>query len=390
MAPRSTKHADVVLFGESGGLDQGGMAMPALLAANWVKYLRELANARRVRLDYIGASRADNVLRAQDIRYALSTIDHLPNELNAVAIFVKVAEHKSFTVAAKKLGITTSGASKAVNRLEARLGVQLAQRTTRSIKLTPEGALYAERCRQLLNELEEASHAVTSAQTEPSGKLRIQIPAAEGRAIIVPALSRFLDEYPKLTLDLELVGLGFAVQEGVVDCAVLIGTLPDARIVARKICVLRYVICASPDYLGRYGTPATLDELRHHRGLVYLNPLTGRPADWQVLIDDKITNVPIRPSLTTDGIQTLVDAAVGGAGVTLAPTAVVSKHVSSGALRVVLPGLSIPTQTMSVVYLHSRRLSPRISAFTKFLTKLIPADPPWDRVFRDGTANQGK
>lgn len=308
----------------------------------------------------------------------MSSIDRTPEVLNAISVFVQVAQLRSFTAAAHKLGMTASGVSKAVTRLEEKLGVQLAKRTTRSVSLTNEGAAYAERCQQILAELDEAAALVTRAQQVPRGTLRIQLPAAEGRNAIIPHLPRFMREYPDLALEIELSGRAGDLSDKTIDCAVRIGEPPDVRLVARKICDLRYVICASPGYLARRGQPMNVADLMQHDALMYLNPLTGRRVDWQYLKDGALHAAPVQAKLSANGIQTLVDAAVADAGLVYAATAVVSGLIGDGRLQRVLPDLLLPSQPMLLLYPPNRQLSPRIRAFAHFLSEIIPAVPSWD------------
>lgn len=299
-----------------------------------------------------------------------------PSEaLGAIAIFVQVADLRSFTAAAHKLGMTASGVSKAITRLEARLGVQLAKRTTRQVSLTEEGALYAERCRQILAELDEVNALVTRRQHAPKGKLRIQLPAAEGRNLIVPILADFVEHYPELSIEFELLGRATELTDETVDVSIRIGAQPDSGLVMRKLCDLHYVLCASPSYLEKHGSPATLSDLSNHRCLTYLNPLTGRHSEWRFLKQGKIVAVPIRSRFSANGVQALIDAAVAGIGIVYAATAALEHYLDSSQLKTVLTDYPIPHQPLHILYLPNRHLSPKVRALVDFLTDAIPNKP---------------
>lgn len=300
--------------------------------------------------------------------------------LNALTVFVRVAETKSFTAAAKRLGISASGISKAVSRLEEELGVRLLNRTTRTVRLTDDGASFFDRCRQILAEIEDAETALTRTRSIPHGKVRVQMPVVFGGRVIVPALANFTERYPGLTLDVELSDRMVDLAGEGLDATIRIGKLEDSRLIARKLCDLNFVTCASPEYLARHGEPTTPDELEHHQCLGYFLPHTGRYREWQFAREGQRSSKAASGRLNLNNAESLLTAAIAGAGIANMASFVAAEAIAAGKLKLVLRHYISVGPQVSVVYLRSRHLSPRVQAFVEFLVRVAPPIPPWDRV----------
>lgn len=200
--------------------------------------------------------------------------------LSDIAVFVRVVEAGSFTAAAEQLGLSQSAVSKCITRLETHLGTRLLNRSTRKFSLTEAGSTLHARGRRALDELEEAELEVARLQTEPRGVLRVNAPMSFGILHLAPALAEFLNRYPALTVDLQLDDRIVDLVEEGFDCAIRIKALTDSTLVARKLAPCRMVVCASPDYLKRRGTPTTPDALRDASStLIAAIPPTGHSAD---------------------------------------------------------------------------------------------------------------
>lgn len=300
--------------------------------------------------------------------------------LNSLSIFVKVAEHRSFSVAAERLGITASGASRAIARLEQKLGAKLLNRTTRSVNLTDDGMGFFQRCRQILADMEEAKAAVTRTQSTPRGHMRVQIPVGFGKRVIVPALAQFVERYRELVLDVELNDRGTDLVRDKVDLAVRVGDVRDTRLIVRKLCRTRFIGCASPAYLERFGEPRSPNDLKKHRCLGYFIPQTGRYREWEFAVNGKEFSRTLHGTLNINNGEALLDAAMAGAGIANIATFVAAEAIASGKLKVVLRDFIAHGPEISMVYLPNRRLSPNVRAFAEFLSRLIPSNPPWDQV----------
>ena len=298
--------------------------------------------------------------------------------MQGISVFVRVAESRSFTAAAGKLGITPSGASKAVTRLEDRLGVRLVHRTTRSVSLTDDGTAFYERCRQILSELEDAEAAVTRRRTKPRGRLRVQMPVAFGQRIVVPLLAQFVELYPELVIDAELSDRSPDLADEGLDVAIRIGDLGDTRVVARKLCDLRFVTVASPLYLQRHGEPGTPDDLERHRCLMYYLPHTHRYREWHFSTNGAPYSRSFAGSLNLNNSPALLDAAIAGAGVANVSTFIAYDAIRAGMLKVILRDYVGVGPAVWAIYLQRRHLSPRVQAFVQFLVARIPSLPAWD------------
>jgi len=292
--------------------------------------------------------------------------------VHAISVFVRVAEARSFAAAAQRLGVSPSAASKSVTRLEQRLGVRLLNRTTRSVSLTEDGNMFFERCRQILSELEDAESAVTRAQTQPSGRLRVVMPPGFGRTVLVPVLAKFADLHPHLVVDVEFSSRRVDLAEEGVDVVIHIGELRDRRLVARKLCDIRYVAVAAPAYLARCGEPKTPDDLARHRCLGYHIPRTQRYRDWNFASGGDRFSRHVAGRLNMNDGAALLDAAVAGAGIATVASFLASEAVRSGRLQIVLRDYESVGPAVWVAYLERRHLSNRIRALVDFLTDEAP------------------
>lgn len=301
--------------------------------------------------------------------------------LQGVVVFVRVAESRSFTEAAKHLGISPSGVSKAISRLEDRLGTRLVHRTTRSINLTHDGSAFYESCRTILDELEAAENAVSERRALLRGKLRIQMPLGLGQRIMVPLIGQFAELHPELTFDVELSDRESDLANESLDLAIRISELRDASFVARHLCNLRFVTVASPRYLEKYGEPRTPDELDRHRCLVFYLPHLRRYREWRFSSGGNVFSHTPAGVISLNDAQAVLDAVIAGAGIANVATYVAHDAVRSGQLRVILRDYSAPGPPVSVVYLERRHLAPRVQAFVDFLKTKITAPPKWDELF---------
>ncbi|TDV06132.1 LysR family transcriptional regulator [Paraburkholderia caballeronis] len=297
------------------------------------------------------------------------------DKLSSIIVLVRVAECSSFTEAAFRLGMSASGVSRAIARLEKRLGVHLVKRTTRGLSLTDEGVVYVERCRLVLAELEDADAHIMNQRSSPSGVTHVQMPPAFARKVVLPALPQFLERNPDLQVEVELSGRTPDLAEESIDVALRFGHPRDSRIVARKLCHIASVVCASPRYLERHGAPATLDDLTRHRCLTFVNPRTGRHDQWSFVDGGHTRSVPVRQVLSSNDMQTLVDAAVAGSGIVNVADINITDEIASGRLVPVLTDY-VPTHyPLYLLYLPNRHLTRRVRCFIDFIVDLLQTDP---------------
>src|SRR6266513_383262 len=310
--------------------------------------------------------------------------------LGLITTFVRIAETKSFSAAAHQLGLSAPAVSKALARLERRLGATLLNRTTRKVSLTDDGQAFLERCRQILTDVQDAEELLTSRRISPRGRLRAQMPVGFGRRVIVPALPEFLARHPELAIDIELSDRMVDLAEEGLDVAIRIGELADTRTIAKELYRIRFVTCAAPSYLARHGVPRTPEDLAQHACLPYWIPKTGRYREWHFARGGIKFSVPVTGRLNINAAEALIDAAVAGGGIVAVATFLAVDAVRSGKLTVVLRDYITDGPVVSVV-LPDRNLSARLRTFLAFLMALIPPVAPWDdAVILEAQRSYGK
>ncbi|MCX7080753.1 MAG: LysR family transcriptional regulator [Pseudomonas sp.] len=288
-------------------------------------------------------------------------------DLNAVRLLVRVAETRSFTRAAGDLGLTQSGLSRAISRLESELGVRLLQRNTRSVSLTPDGQVLYERSAPLLAELAEAEKLLLDRRCSPSGLLKISTPSLFGRKVVMPVIGELTQRYPDLCIEAVMSDrLVDIVDEGF-DAVLRTGEIQDQRLIARPLQPLRWVTVASPAYLARHGTPQTVDDLQQHNCLSVRNLRSGRLVDWQFILDRKVRDVSVSGRLIFDIGDALVDAVLGGYGIAQLMTFAVNDAIGDGRLVPLLEDYAGRSRALSLVYPPSRQYSPKLMAFAEAL-----------------------
>lgn len=287
-------------------------------------------------------------------------------DLRALAIFVAVGERRSFVGAARALGISQSGVSNAISRLEDQLGVRLLARTTRRVNLTEDGAAYFERCRQILDDLDEAELVLKQARTTPTGRLRVDMPVAFGRIKVVPLMGTFQARHPEVQLALTFADRYIDLVEEGVDVAVRFGALRDSTLIARRLTETRFHVVGSPAYLARAGRPRTPEDLRHHQCLTLAQRET-RLRDWRFRRggEEVLLTPPTRMSFS-DGTA-ICAAACAGYGLAQMHDYYTDDPVAAGQLETVLEKFRAPPDPISLVYPQTRHLSPKVRAFIDFI-----------------------
>jgi LysR family transcriptional regulator for bpeEF and oprC len=309
----------------------------------------------------------------------MSRVRSSTDNLSAIAIFVTVGESVSLTSAAQKLQMSVSGVSKAVSRLEEKLRVRLLNRTSRRITLTHEGSAYFQRCRQVLLDLEEAEATIAQTQSQPRGRLRMLVPRALGKKIVIPAMKRFLEQYPDIAVDLVLDARSLNLEEEGIDIALRYGRPADSLLVARKLCRVQYLVCASPDYIRGNGEPQTLDDIRRCRCINYIVPGTGRYRHWNFFGDGNTISMDIEGAINVNDMGALADAALNGTGLAYLPDFMVNDHIDAGELKQVLPEWLYQGEWIYMVYPRRRYFSPRFRVFSDFIRELLPPSPLWQK-----------
>jgi len=295
-----------------------------------------------------------------------------------MAVFARVVGAGSLSAAARELGLSPALVSRKLAALEARLGVRLINRTTRSLHLTDEGASYFEACARLLAEIDEADAAVAAGKVEPQGILRVALPASFGHLHVAPRIPEFAARYPKVRLALSLSDRSVNVIEEGFDIAVRIAELEDSSLAARRLAPNRRVVCASPEYLARHGTPRLPEDLVHHDVLT--------TNDFAMTWDfkdprGKPGTVRVGGRYACDNWEVLREWALAGLGIALKSTWDVYRHLQEGSLVALFPGYSFHTDVaIYAVYPHRRHLPAKTRVFIEFLAASFGPEPYWDRA----------
>ena len=294
------------------------------------------------------------------------------DRFEAISVFVAVADQRGFAPAARRLGVSTSAATRHVAALEERLGVRLLNRTTRAVSLTDAGQRFLDRARRILADLEEAELMAESERGEPSGRIVVAAPNVFGKVHIGPLICEYLTANPKLRAELLLSDRIINLVEEGVDVALRIGNLGDSGDIARRVGAVRRVLVASPAYLESAGTPNDPASLGGHR-LISFVPLTA-PSNWRFFRGGAAEEVNVAATYVTNSAEAAIWHAVNGGGITMALSYQVVDQVKSGALRPILIDYEPPPYPVQFVYPSSRLLSVKV----RKLIDLASATRDWD------------
>lgn len=282
--------------------------------------------------------------------------------LQQLSAFAETAKHGSFAAAARGLGGAPSTLAKAVSRLEAALGVKLFHRTTRQVRLTPDGERLFERCQRLLAEIEELQAEASGTRQEVAGLLRVDLPIAYGRRFVMPLLAGLVRRHPALQLDVRLQDLRVDLVHDRVDLAVRIGRLQDSTLVARRVDRQALVLVASPAYLAAHGTPRRPEDCERHSAVMYTLPGSGRLRPWQLRHRGAAIELTPGAAIRVNEGEAMAEAARLGLGLCQLPDYMVDREIARGELVEVLPGCHPEPLPISVVVPSARLLPARVRA----------------------------
>ncbi|EJM64855.1 transcriptional regulator [Pseudomonas sp. GM50] len=292
------------------------------------------------------------------------------DRFNAMRVFTRIVELGGFAKAADSLQMPRASVTILIKQLEAHLGVQLLQRTTRQISLTLDGAAYYPRCVRLLADLEETEAVFSAARHNPKGLLRVDMPAGVGRLIVIPALPQFTARYPLIELEIGLndrpVDL---IREGI-DCVLRGGSTLDDSLVARPLGVLDQVTCASPEYLQRCGTPLCLEDLKGHQMVEYFSNDTGKRYGLEFVLDDQLRLIDLPKHVSVNSADGYLAACEAGYGLVQTPYYHVARQLNEGRLIEVLRDVPPPGMPLTALYPPHRQLSRRVRVFVDWMVEL--------------------
>jgi LysR family transcriptional regulator, regulator for bpeEF and oprC len=289
----------------------------------------------------------------------------------AMKVFCRVVEAGGFTRAADSLTMPKASVSTLVQDLEAHLGVRLLNRTTRQVTVTADGAAYYEQCARLLGELDEVESSMGKARAEPRGRLRVDVPGALGRNIIMPALPDFARRYPQIELEMGCSDRRVDMLEEGVDCVLRGGKLDDSSFIARHVGMLNFVCVATPNYLRGHGRLVTPEDLRQHRCINYFSARTGKMLPWDFIIDGRKVEFDLKGPVSTNDADAYFMAGLAGLGVVQVTPFMARDKVADGTLQVVLADYASEPIPLNVLYPQSRHLSTKVRVWVDWLAELM-------------------
>ena len=295
------------------------------------------------------------------------------DQLYLIKVFVAVVDTSGFAGAARKLGISPPAVTRAINELESQLGVRLLTRTTRVVRVTEPGTRYADDCRRILSELTDANKSVGGLHSAPSGRLTLTAPVLFGAKFVTPIVTEYLLRYPAVNASCWFLDRLVNMMDEGVDIAVRIGELPDSSMQAVRVGSVRRVICASPDYLERYGIPQSPDDLAAHC-IVSASPVTST-TDWRFMANGVPCVVKLQPRMTTTSNDSAVVAAAGGFGLTRLLSYQVADRLRGGELKIVLSEFEPAALPVHLMHHEGRHAAQKVRAFLDLAIERLRADP---------------
>ncbi|WP_411380023.1 LysR family transcriptional regulator [Pseudomonas sp. MPB26] len=292
------------------------------------------------------------------------------DRFNAMRVFTRIVELRGFAKAADSLQLPRASVTVLIKQLEAHLGVQLLQRTTRQVSPTLDGAAYYQRCVQLLSDLEETEAVFSASRLNPRGILSVDMPSGIGRFLVIPALPTFSARYPQIELEIGLNDRSVdLIREGV-DCVLRGGLALDDSLVARPLAMMDQITLASPAYLERMGVPQTLDDLARHQMVEYVSSTSGKRFGLEFLIGAELRPVNLPKGVAVNSADGYFCACEAGYGLIQAPYYHAREQMALGKLVEVLPQLAVPKMALTALYPPHRQLSQRVRVFVDWLVEL--------------------
>jgi len=300
------------------------------------------------------------------------------DRLTSLGIFVSAVEEGSFAAAARRFGLSAAMAGKHVSALEAELNARLLQRTTRHLSLTNTGQTYYERCKRILEAFDEARREASDSQGTARGVLRVAAPVTFGAMHLGEVVARYLEDHPHVNVEVVLGDRYVDLIDAGVDVAIRIGRLEDPGLVTRRLAPCRMVVCASPAYLKRHGTPRKPVDLQHAQRLAFSEAVSA--GDWTLLDARNRAHVIDGPCrMAANNTQMLLAAALAGAGIAYGPTFVFGEHLRRGELVALLPAYRAADLAIQAIYPSARRIPLKVRRFVDYLAETFGDEPSWDR-----------
>ena len=293
------------------------------------------------------------------------------NQLEAMQIFVRVAELASYTRAAESLGMPKASISTAVQRLESEFGTQLLHRTTRKVQMTLDGRACYERCKDLLADMDELQTMFQHGPQSLRGRLRVDMPTGIAKTIILPQLPKFLRQHPLLEMELSSTDRKVDVIREGFDCVLRVGSLDDSTLIARPLGTYPLINCASPEYVRTHGLPRNVEDLAHHQLIHYVGTLGGKPYGFEYHDGVTYRTIAMPGAITVNSAEAYQAACLAGLGIIQAPTVGMLPLIQQGLLVEVVPQLRAEPMPVSLLYAQRRNLSRRVQVFMSWVAEVM-------------------
>jgi DNA-binding transcriptional LysR family regulator len=295
------------------------------------------------------------------------------DRLHLITVFVAVVDANGFAGGARKLGISPPAVTRAINELEAHLGVRLLTRTTRIVRVTESGARYADDCRLILAQLAEADESVTGMQVTPRGHLTITAPVLFGAKFVAPIVTEYLQRNPEVVASCWFLDRVVNMIDEGADVGIRIGELPDSSMQATAVGKVRRVMCAAPIYLEQHGVPLTPADLQSHT-IVSASAVTPT-SEWRLVENGESRIIKVRPRMTTTSNDSALAAALSGFGITRLLSYQVAEFLQEGSLKMVLGEFELPDLPVHVVHREGQHASKKARAFIDLVVERLRANP---------------
>jgi LysR family transcriptional regulator for bpeEF and oprC len=293
------------------------------------------------------------------------------DQLLGMRVFARVAEMGSFARAADSMDLSRAMVSSHVAQLEKHLGTRLLHRTTRRVSVSPEGAVYLERCKRILTEIQAADDVLKHARARPQGKLRVDVPIAFGKHLLLPALPQFTQRYPELALEVRFNDRYVDLAAERVDVAVRAGPVRTPDLIAKQVATSRLVTCAAPAYLASAGFPRAPEDLRKHRLIGYLRSDAARPGEWKFRHGKGSRGLKLSIALAFNTVEPLYLSALEGQGIVQLMDLLVAHSIAEGRLVEILREYSCEGPTLSIVYPRATQHLAKVRVFAEFAAELL-------------------
>ena len=284
---------------------------------------------------------------------------------DGISEFVYVAENESFTLASKRMAISTAQVSRQISALEKRLNIKLFYRTTRNVSLTEEGRVFYQHCRSVLDGLDAAERAITNLQSKPQGKIKLTAPVTYGEKQVLPLVNNFMKQYNDVEVSAYLSNRQIDIVDEGYDLAIRLGKLSDSTMMAKKLGKRTNYVCASPSYLEKQGIPHSISELNKHSCLL------GTNDHWHFRESGREKSIRVTGRLRYNNGYSLTDAALKGLGIVQLPDYYVQQHIQRGELVTLLDSYRAPDEGIWAVYPQNRHLSPKIRLLVDYLAEQL-------------------